>query len=143
MLLLLKAIVTFTPSSRNASSSGEGRKSGITLRSPNGSSVYFIFALINCPALSPVAGAQYANDTAREVHLETTSPIAATPLFRRRLNPLVSLPIPLPSILERVTRLHVPVCTEKRTHRKKLGELYKDLIRNLHTYQPLDGGLRL
>ena len=35
-----------------------------TLKSPSGSSVYFIFALINCLAFPPVTGAKDAYDTA-------------------------------------------------------------------------------
>src|SRR5438876_9424872 len=46
-LRLLKEIVTFTPSSRKTRSSGRGRKSGTTSRSPRGSSVYRIFSLID------------------------------------------------------------------------------------------------
>lgn len=55
-LRLLKAMVTLIPSSRKTRSSGRGRKSGTTLRSPRGSSVYLIFSLIDSFPLSPVAG---------------------------------------------------------------------------------------
>jgi hypothetical protein len=54
-LSLLRAIVTFTVSSLNTSSSGAGRKSGTTFKGPNGSSVYLIFALINLLTLAPIA----------------------------------------------------------------------------------------
>jgi hypothetical protein len=59
-LRLLRASVTFTPSSRNTRSSGCGRKFGTTLSLPSGSSVYLIFALINAFALSPVTGSEYS-----------------------------------------------------------------------------------
>ena len=55
-LFLLRARVTFTPSSRNANSAGGGRKSGITRRSPNGSSVYFVLALIEESSKSGAVG---------------------------------------------------------------------------------------
>src|SRR2546427_12822315 len=54
-LRLLKEIVTFTPSSRKTRSSGRGRKSGTTSRSPRGSSVYRIFSLIDSPSFLPVS----------------------------------------------------------------------------------------
>jgi hypothetical protein len=63
MLRFDSAIVTFTPSSRKASSSGEGRKSGMTFSSPSGSSVYLIFSVINSLAPSPVTSAKDSNDT--------------------------------------------------------------------------------
>src|SRR5882724_1799737 len=53
-LRLLNVRVTLIPSSRKTRSSGGGRKSGTTFRRPRGSSVYFIFALIDSLALSPV-----------------------------------------------------------------------------------------
>src|SRR5690349_20817370 len=62
MLFLLREMVTLTDSSRNANSAGEGRKSEIIFISPNGSSVYFIFVLINRLAFPPVTGTKYAND---------------------------------------------------------------------------------
>ncbi len=62
MLFLLRVIVTLTDSSRYANSAGEGRKSGTILIPPNGSSVYFIFVLIDRLAFPPVAGSEYAND---------------------------------------------------------------------------------
>ena len=49
-------MVTFTPSSRNTRSSGRGKKSGTTLRSPMGSSVYLIFSLIDSFSFTPIAG---------------------------------------------------------------------------------------
>src|SRR3990172_1439472 len=55
MLSLLRAIVTFTVSSLNTSSSGTGRKSGTTFSGPIGSSVYLIFALIDLFPFSPIA----------------------------------------------------------------------------------------
>ena len=55
-LALLSEIVTFTVSSLNASSSGEGRKSVITLTLPNGSSVYFIFLFIYLLSFPPISG---------------------------------------------------------------------------------------
>lgn len=61
-LFLLKAKVTFTPSSLKASSPGDGKKSGTILILPIGSSVYFIFALINGLTLAPIAGAENADD---------------------------------------------------------------------------------
>jgi len=61
MLFLLSEIVTLTDSSRKANSAGEGRKSGTILISPNGSSVYFIFVLINRLAFPPVTGSNYAD----------------------------------------------------------------------------------
>jgi hypothetical protein len=60
ILFLLSEIVTFTDSSRNANSEGEGRKSGTILTSPIGSSVYFIFELIYNLAFPPVTGSKYA-----------------------------------------------------------------------------------
>ena len=63
MLRFESAIVTFTPSSRKASSSGDGRKSATTFSSPSGSSVYLILSVINLLALSPIAGAKDSNDT--------------------------------------------------------------------------------
>src|SRR6266700_3636308 len=62
MLFLLSEIVTLTDSSRNANSAGDGRKSGTILISPSGSSVYFIFVLINRLAFPPVTGSQNANN---------------------------------------------------------------------------------
>lgn len=59
-LFLLRAIVTFTPCSRNARSEGGGRKSRMTLASM-GSSVYLIFVLINSLAFPPVTGAEDTN----------------------------------------------------------------------------------
>src|SRR5882762_8943273 len=61
-LRLLSARVIFTPSSRNARSSGAGRKSGTTLGLPKGSSVYLIFAFIELLTPSPVAGTEDANN---------------------------------------------------------------------------------
>src|SRR5207237_638294 len=61
-LLLLNAMVTFTPSSRKTRSSGRGRKSGTTLRSPRGSFVYLIFSLIDSLSFPPVAGPENPND---------------------------------------------------------------------------------
>jgi hypothetical protein len=60
MLFLLREIVTFTDSSRNANSAGEGRKSGTILTSPIGSSVYFIFVLMYCLAFPPITGSKYS-----------------------------------------------------------------------------------
>jgi hypothetical protein len=56
-LVLLRAIVTLTVSSFRASSSGEGRKSEMTLTFPIGSSVYFIFPFIYLFPFPPVSGA--------------------------------------------------------------------------------------
>lgn len=61
MLALLKEMVTFTVSSFNASSSGEGRKSATLLTFPIGSSVYLIFSFINFPPFSPVPCANDPN----------------------------------------------------------------------------------
>jgi hypothetical protein len=55
-------MVTFTPSSRKTSCSGEGRKSGMTFSSPSGSSVYLILAFIESLASPPVAGSDDSND---------------------------------------------------------------------------------
>ena len=70
MLFLLRAIVTFTPASRKANSSGEGRKSRRTFRLPKGSSVYLILPLINCLAFPPIACTENADHSAsiRESH---------------------------------------------------------------------------
>ena len=51
-------MVTLTLSSLNARASGEGKKSGITLSSPSGSSVYVIFVRIDLSSLAPVAGTE-------------------------------------------------------------------------------------
>ena len=59
---LLRAIVTFTVSSLNASSSGEGRKSSTTSTSSIGPALYFLLALIDSLTPSPVAGSKDAND---------------------------------------------------------------------------------
>src|SRR3954463_4800917 len=61
-LRLLSAIVTLTPSSRKTRSSGRGRKSGTTSRSPRGSSVYRIFSLIDSLSLAPVTSSVDADD---------------------------------------------------------------------------------
>src|ERR1700682_6760619 len=61
-LRLLSARVIFTPSSRNTRSSGAGKKSGAPLGLPKGSSVYFIFALIELLSPPPIAGAKDANN---------------------------------------------------------------------------------
>ena len=73
---MLREIVTLTDSSRNASSAGEGRKSGTILISPNGSSVYFIFVLINRLAFPPVTGSKNANDVVaiREAYRDNAIP---------------------------------------------------------------------
>src|SRR6185295_18001178 len=63
MLRFESAIVTFTPSSRKASASGEGRKSGTTFNSPSGSSVFLIFPVIYSLASSPITGTKDSNDT--------------------------------------------------------------------------------
>src|SRR5712691_10278286 len=55
-LRLLKEMVTFTPSSRNTRSSERGRKSGMTLRFPRGSSVYLILSLIDSLSFTPITG---------------------------------------------------------------------------------------
>src|SRR6266700_132926 len=55
-LRLLKEMVTFTPSSRNTRSSGRGRKSGMTLIFPRGSSVYLILLFIDSLSFSPITG---------------------------------------------------------------------------------------
>jgi hypothetical protein len=57
-----REIVTLTPSSRKTSWAGEGRKSGMTFRSPSGSSVYPILAFIESLASPPVAGSDDSND---------------------------------------------------------------------------------
>jgi len=74
MLRFESAIVTFTPSSRKASSSGAGRKSGTTFSSPSGSSVYLIFPVIDPLASSPVTGTKDSNYTltVREPNGENT-----------------------------------------------------------------------
>ena len=54
----LKERVTLSVLSFNTNSSGEGRKSVMTLTLSMGSSVYFIFLLIKFFSLSPVAGAK-------------------------------------------------------------------------------------
>ncbi len=51
---LLREIVTFTESSLNANSSGEGSMSAITSTFPKGSSVYLIFVFINLFTFSPI-----------------------------------------------------------------------------------------
>jgi hypothetical protein len=56
-LRLLRASVTLMLSSRTTSCSGAGRKSGTTLGSPIGSSVYLIFPVIDLLAFAPVTGA--------------------------------------------------------------------------------------
>src|SRR5205085_1677458 len=61
-LRLLRARVTFMPSSRNTRSSGAGRKSGTTLGLPKGSSVYLVFALIDPLSFAPIARAKDPND---------------------------------------------------------------------------------
>src|SRR6187549_2729026 len=61
-LRLLSAIVTLTPSSRKTRSSGRGRKSGTTARSPRGSSVYRIFSLIDPFSFAPVSSPVDADD---------------------------------------------------------------------------------
>src|SRR5690242_7656028 len=61
-LRLLSAMVTFTPSSRKTKSSGRGRKSGTTSKSPRGSSVYRILSLIDSLSFAPVASPVDAND---------------------------------------------------------------------------------
>src|SRR5471030_1601040 len=63
-LCRLSAIVTLTPSSRNASSSGRGRKSSMILGRPIGSSVYLILALIELLSFSPVTRAKDPDDAA-------------------------------------------------------------------------------
>ena len=55
---MLKEIVTLTLSSFKINCSGGGRKSLMTLTSPIGSSVYFIFRLINLPPFSPITRAE-------------------------------------------------------------------------------------
>jgi hypothetical protein len=65
MLVLLREIVILTVSSFKASSSGEGRKSEMTLTFPMGSSVYFILAVIYFLSFPPVSGADEANDAMR------------------------------------------------------------------------------
>jgi hypothetical protein len=57
ILALLREMVTLTVSSFNASSSGEGRKSEMTLTFPIGSSVYFILAAIYLLSFPPISGA--------------------------------------------------------------------------------------
>ena len=57
-LRLLSAIVTLTPSSRKTRSSGFGRKSGTTLGSPSGSSVYLILSFIDSLSFPPIAGSE-------------------------------------------------------------------------------------
>src|SRR5947199_5176434 len=52
-------MVTFTVSSLNTNALGGGRKSGITLRSPSGSSVYLVFSLIELLPFPPVACSEY------------------------------------------------------------------------------------
>jgi len=61
-LLLLRARVIFTPSSRMARSSGRGRKSAITRGLPIGSSVYLIFVVIDLLSSPPVAGTKNGYD---------------------------------------------------------------------------------
>jgi hypothetical protein len=61
-LYLESAIVILTPSSRNTSASGGGRKSLITFSRPSGSFVYLIRLLIDTLALAPESGAENAND---------------------------------------------------------------------------------
>jgi len=61
-LFLLNASVIFTPSSLKANSAIEGKKSGITLTSPRGSFVYFIFEFIYCLSFAPVTRADNSNN---------------------------------------------------------------------------------
>jgi hypothetical protein len=61
-LFLLSVIVILIVCPLKASSSGEGRKSGITYRGPIGSLVYFVFALINVFAFAPVTRSDNADD---------------------------------------------------------------------------------
>jgi hypothetical protein len=60
-LVLLSVIVTLTVSSFKASSSGDGRKSEMTLTFPIGSSVYLIFSFIDFISFPPISGADYSN----------------------------------------------------------------------------------
>ena len=78
-LRLLKEIVTFTPSSRKTRSSGRGRKSGTTSRSPWGSSVYRIFSLIDSLSFAPVSSTKDPDNsvTVCEAHSQDTSVHAA------------------------------------------------------------------
>src|SRR6266850_464989 len=87
-LRLLREIVTFTPSSRNTRSSGFGRKSGTTLTSPRGSSVYLIFSLIDSFSFAPISCAVDTDNflAVSEPHREdagTHPPEAVVPLFAR------------------------------------------------------------
>jgi hypothetical protein len=78
-LYLESAIVTLTPSSRNASASGRGRKSLITFSLPRGSFVYLIRLLIDTLTLAPESGAEDADDAPAvgESHCEHTATNAA------------------------------------------------------------------
>ena len=61
-LRLLNAIVTLTPSSRKTRSSGRGKKSGTTSRSPRGSFEYRIFSLIDSLSFAPVSSSIDSDD---------------------------------------------------------------------------------
>jgi hypothetical protein len=87
MLRFESAIVTFTPSSRKASSSGEGRKSGTTFSLPSGSSVYLIFSVINSLTPSPVTGTKDSNDTLAVSKADRQD---ATPNFAKAVVPLLA-----------------------------------------------------
>ena len=78
-LYLESAIVTLTPSSRNASASGGGRKSLTTFSRPSGSFVYLIRLLIDTFAPAPETGAENANDAPAigESHSEHAATYAA------------------------------------------------------------------
>lgn len=87
MLDLLSEIVTFTVSSRRTSSSREGRKSGTTLSLPKGSSVYFVFPLINSFSSSPKSGANDSNNADSVCESDGQNPVGdfpetVIPLFR-------------------------------------------------------------
>ena len=87
MLDLLSAMVTFTVSSRKASSSGDGKKSEATRSFPKGSSVYLIFLLIDFLTSPPITGANDPNDAAAvrksDGHNSITDfPKAVIPLLR-------------------------------------------------------------
>jgi hypothetical protein len=94
MLRFESAIVTFTPSSRNANSSGDGRKSGMTFKSPRGSSVYLIFSVIDSLAPSPVTGTKDSNKAPpvskanRENALSNLAK-AVVPLFARAVREIL------------------------------------------------------
>src|SRR6266480_883554 len=74
-LRLLREMVTFTPSSRNTRSSGRGRKSGTTFRSPRGSSVYLILSPVDSLSCAQITGSVDGNHvlTVSEPHCEDAS----------------------------------------------------------------------